>query len=213
MNRHDWFRRTTWTNRDRDEFNEKLNRCKRDNKAQYLRIQSVHLAESGNYHSAIELLDRISNEFPEQTQLAQTFVQKAECYAKLDKMDLTVQNYRLALQVEREFPNVKTNAWVDYPCFIVDRRLTDLYDEALSVLASNSDESSMAFPITRYRYFVARSLIADAQGDRLASRECAIKALAEETAEHSGFRYHPELGLVGTEAKKYHKSLITLAKS
>ena len=44
----DWFRRETWTQEDEAEFFKKLNRAKKSNRAQYLRIQANHLYETRN---------------------------------------------------------------------------------------------------------------------------------------------------------------------
>ena len=72
MSKTDWFRRTAWSDADREDFNARLKRSRGEgNKAQYLRIQAVYLAEAGHHHNAIELLDRLFAEFPQKGQLAQ----------------------------------------------------------------------------------------------------------------------------------------------
>ena len=48
MGSPDWFRRSTWTVTDQQEFRESLNRCRSESgRAQYLRIQAVHLETRG----------------------------------------------------------------------------------------------------------------------------------------------------------------------
>lgn len=84
----DWFRRSSWTARDREEFDARLQRSRGPaNKAQYLRIQALHLAEAGLHTAAIDLLDKLLREFPCRTELASAHQQRAESLAKLRQPD------------------------------------------------------------------------------------------------------------------------------
>src|SRR4051812_44168724 len=42
----DWFRRKSWTETDEEEFFKKLNRARKDGRAQYLKIQAIELVET-----------------------------------------------------------------------------------------------------------------------------------------------------------------------
>jgi hypothetical protein len=98
----DWFRRSSWTDRDQEEFNARLQRSRGEgNKAQYLRIQAFHLAEAGLDAAAIELIDRLITEFPQKTELASAHHQRAESLAKLGQADSAIAEYRATFQVER----------------------------------------------------------------------------------------------------------------
>src|SRR5437660_2551800 len=142
MNREDWYRRSTWTERDRDEFNARLKRSRgAANKAQYLRIQALYLAEAGCHEGAIELLDQMFAEFAERIQLAQAHAQKADSLAKLGQTETAIREYRAALQAERDFPNVRTQAWLDFGWFVVEKQLTALYSEVLQVLEEFRDNA------------------------------------------------------------------------
>lgn len=211
MSRHDWFRRNTWTDQDRREFNAQLERG-RGSKAQFLRIQAGCLAAAGQYAAAIELLDRMFDEFPDEIQLAQGHLQKAESLFRLGKIEPSILEFRLALQAERDFPNVKTQAWVDFPFFIVSQQCTDLFAEAVSVFEEFADESALAFPATRYRYFVVLALVAHANGEQASARQYAKEALAEASKERSGLRYHPTVGLVGARPDDIDQQLRKLAR-
>src|SRR6516165_10699113 len=129
MSQTEWFRRATWTDADREDFNARLKRSRgASSKAQYLRIQALHLAEADHREGAIELLDRLLAEFPDSIDIAQAHAQKAESLAKLGQTEAAIEEYRAALQRERDFPNVQTNAWLDFGWFVVEKRLTHLYD-------------------------------------------------------------------------------------
>jgi len=207
-----WFRRSTWTDLDLNEFNARLKRSRgTGNKAQCLRIQALHLAEAGLHAAAVELLDRLFTEFPDKIQLGQAHLQKAESLDFLGQNELAISEFRAALQADRDFPNVRSQAWLEFAWFIVQRQRTDLYDEVLDVLGEFRDESSLTFAVIEYRYWTVRSFIADSRGDRAGAREFAKRALVEASKEHSGLAHHPKLGLVGSQSKQVEKRLRALA--
>jgi tetratricopeptide (TPR) repeat protein len=214
MSKTEWFRRSTWTDADRQEFHARLNRsCQASNKAQYLRIQALHLAESGHPEAAIELLDQLFVEFPESIDIAQAHVQKAASLAKLGRTEAAIEEYRAALQAQRDRPNVQTNAWLDFGWFVVERALTGLYDEVAMLLEEFRENGGLSFPANEYRYAAIQALLADGHADMPRAREFAKKALAEAAKDHSGMRYHPMLGLVGAERSRFESRLRTLAGS
>jgi tetratricopeptide (TPR) repeat protein len=214
MSQTEWFRRATWSDADREDFNARLKRSRgAGNKAQYLRIQAGHLADAGNHAAAIELLDRLFAEFPQHIELAQTHAQRAESLANLGQFEAAIQEYRVALQTERDFPNVRTNAWLDFGWLVVERQLTDYYDEVSQVLPEFRQEGGLRFPAIEYGYAAIQALLADYRGERARAREFAQQALAEAAKEHSGLRYHPTVGLVGSERNTFANRLRTLAGS
>lgn len=214
MSKTEWFRRTSWSDADRDDFNARLKRSRGEgNKAQYLRIQAAHLAEAGHHADAIELLDRLIAEFPQRIELAQAHSQKAKSLANLGQIDGATHEYRAALQAERDFPNVRTNAWLDFGWLVLEKHLTDFYEEVSQVLKEFRHEGGLTFPATEYRYAAIQSLLADARGEKVRSRDFAKQALAEAAKEHSGLRYHSTLGLVGSAHVTFENRLRILAGS
>lgn len=210
----DWYRRTTWSDRDRDEFNDRLKRSRSARKkAQYLRIQALYLAQSGYHISAIELLDKILTEFPERTELAQAHNQKAESLAQLGQLSSAVDEYRASLAAQRDCPGVRTMAWLDYGCLVVEHQLADLYDEISKVLDEFQDRSGMIFPAQEFRYCLIRAIIAESRNHKDVARRFAVQAIAQASKDHSGFRYHPTVGLVGNEQNKFDAKLKALAES
>ena len=211
MLKTEWFRRSTWTATDRQDFHARLNRSRTAaSKAQYLRIQACHLAEAGYHLPAIELLDLLLDKFPQRTELAQAFGQKAPSLASLGKIDAAVEQFIAALDAERRFPNVKTNAWLEFSLFVAENELSDLYDEIIKVLEEFATPDSLTFPILEYQYWAARSIIANFRDD---TEACifAQRALDAASKEHSGFRYHPKLGLVTRESSQLTERLIKIA--
>jgi tetratricopeptide (TPR) repeat protein len=210
----EWFRRTTWSDADREDFNVRLKRSRgAGNKSQYLRLQAFHLGQAGHHAGAIELLDRLFVEFPDKIQLAQAHAQKADSLAKLGHIEAAIGEYRASLQAERDYPNVCTNAWLDFGWFVLEMQLTPLYDEVARVLEEFRKKDGIKFPAIEYRYTAILALLADERGEKEQAREFAKQALAEAAKEHSGLRYHPTVGLVGSESNGFLNQLMILARS
>jgi tetratricopeptide (TPR) repeat protein len=214
MSKTEWFRRTTWSDADREDFNAHLKRSRgAGNKAQFLRIQACHLADAGRHADAIELLDRLFTEFPQQFELAQSHAQKADCLTALGQIEAAIQEYRAALQAERDYPQVQTNAWLDFGWLVVKSQLSDLYQEVSRVMHEFGDGRGFEFPSVIYACNTIQALLADARGDNARAREFAKQALAEADKDHSGLRNHPRLGLVGPEHHTFERRLKALAGS
>jgi tetratricopeptide (TPR) repeat protein len=152
-------------------------------------------------------------EYPERIQLAQAHAQKADSLAKLGQTEGAISEYRAALEAERDFPNVRTQAWLDFGWFVLEKQLADFYDEASQVLQEFRDEAGLKFPAIEYRYSAIQALLAAAHGEKAMAREFAKQALAEAAKDNSGLRYHPKVGLVGTERGTFENRLRTLAGS
>lgn len=211
----EWFRRSTWTEQDREEFNARLKRSRGDfHKAQYLRIQAVHLAEAGLHAAAIELLDRLLVEFPgDSTQLATAHLQKAKALASLAKSDEVVEEFRAAVQAERDKPNIKTRASTHYAWFVLEHQRANLYDEALQLLTEFRDTQDPTFPVILYAYFAAMAVLTAHKGDTERARDFARRAILEAERTDSGFRHHRKLGLVGAQPAWMEAKLRELAGS
>lgn len=205
----EWFRRTNWTLTDQEEFFTRLGRSRGQfQKAQYLRIQATYL--ENKYPSvSLELLRLVVSEFPEPSQLAQTYLQMAHCHLRLTELDLAIQCFRKALAQEADLPSVLTQAYLDFPVFVVASNRIDLFPEVDCILGDHA--SQLTFPADHYKYHMCRAIIADHNGDGVAASQHASAALSAAAQQHSGFRYHPKVGLVKKQDKTIQKKLVALA--
>jgi tetratricopeptide (TPR) repeat protein len=208
MGREEWFRNKTWDATTEAHFFEKLRRAR--DKAQPLRIQASYLVNR-NPRAALALLDKyfaLGDHFDK----AQAFLDQAEAHLTLGAQEEALQSLKNALQREREFPNLKTRAWSLYALLVAERRLDHLYDSAVQVLRENPLQSH-SFPVDGFRWNAAFALIADAQGLGDHAAEGATKALQFAELMHSGYRYHPDVGLVGSDYDGLKKELRRLVQS
>lgn len=207
MSDRDWFRNEKWDRATELWFFEKLRRAR--DKAQPLRIQARYLVHE-NPKAALALLDQyfaLGDHFDK----AQAYLDQAEAYLTLGQQEEAIQSLRNALERERDFPNLKTEAWSRYALLVGENKLDHLYDDALEVLKKNSVQPQ-AFPLDGFHWNAACALIADGRGLRDDAAKCAYQALKFAELTHSGFRYHPKLGLVGPQYNDLKAKLRRIAE-
>ncbi len=211
---NDWFRKTSWSEADQADYFARLKRSRgAGNKAQYLRIQAIYLEGVGSpelLRSAITLLDKMLGEFPDSIELASAYGQKASCLAKLGELDQALVFYRCALERERRFPHVRTQAYIEFGKLVVENELAQLFDETLAVLDERK-LSEFQFPVEIYQTFGIRAIMAAQKGETEKARALANVALEAAAKTHSGLRYHPTVGLVQDRESKFDKSIETIA--
>lgn len=214
MSNNDWFRKSTWTQEDQDDFFAHLEKV--DNpfhRAQYIRIQALHLQDIGNplmFYSAIKLVELMIEEWPEPSQLAMAYLQKAECLDALGYAEEAIEAFRASLDAERAFPKARTSASLSFGMFAVARERTDLYDEVLAAL----DEFPIieASPEKEYQYFVIKAFTAAYQGDSDKARDYAREAINASQKTYSGTRFDfATLGLVERPESELHNKICDLA--
>lgn len=207
----DWFRRTSWSEHDQREFERRLQHARVHSRAQYLRIQAVHLAEAGNaelLQASIRLADRMLAEYPDDWQVAWVHELRAECYDRSGDMSRAVQCYRQALEAERRRPDVRSNAWLGFGWLAIRHGLTSRYAEAEALLEEFATE--IPFPNQRYRFHSIRAISAAHKGCSTTAQVEAALALKAAAAMHSGFRYHPTVGLVSDASDEVRPRLAAL---
>lgn len=194
MSTDDWHRNAKWDSAIERRFFEKLARAR--DKSQYLRIQATYLAKS-QPEAALSLIEKYFA-LGEHFDHAQALLDQATAYVALGRVQDAVRSMRSALKREKDFPNLKTVAWSEFAMLVATCGLADHFDEAIDVLDDHVSvlTSALTFPKERFNRHAAYALIRAAQGDSGAAKREARKALAAE-ATHSGFRYHPDVGLVG----------------
>jgi tetratricopeptide (TPR) repeat protein len=205
LNRHDWFRNTSWDPEIEAAFFKKLARAK--DKSQYLRIQASTLASSCP-HVALRLLDQYFT-LGEHFDVAQAHVDRASAYLRLGQVDSAILAYEAALAREASHPHLQTQAYLELPFLVATQRLSQHYDRAITLLESH--RSRLMFPVDRFRWSCAVALIRSDQGDHGGAQEAARNALAASSDGTSGFRYHPKVGLVASVDEALHKRLSELA--
>lgn len=215
MSRDDWFRKTTWGEKEKAQFFERLNRSRTDyNKAQYLQIQAHHLqnAKPPFYTEAIELLDYLLEHYPHPSQLASAYMQKAQCLEALGKISQAKDAYLLSLTAEDTPSGVKTTVPLDFAMFVARHSISELYDKAIEALTQDNIKMLTLFPAGQYQACAALAIIADKRGNKREACIFAQKALEVAQIKKPVLSYHPTVGLVNTPDEKIQKRLERIAR-
>lgn len=194
MSRDDWFRNRRWDDEIAAQFEAKLKRARR--KGQYLRLQACMLAKS-EPNVALRLLDRYFAQQDERFADAQAYVDRATALLTLGRVDEALDSYDEALRTEAKFPNVLTQAYIELPYVASVRGVQNRYGRALEILEEH--RRRLMFPVDHFKWNAAQAIIAGASGSREKAREFANAALEFAAKDNSGFRYHPNVGLVSDE--------------
>lgn len=194
----DWFRKKAWSKEDESDFFQRLGRARRSGRAQYLKIQSIELLQTGKsaFLSVAEsLLHKVLEEYPED------LFEKSSVLHTLGDIEKQRENwskaldfYKQALSVEQEFPQVKTQAYLDFSELVVKTKHTSSYVYAKELILERA--GGFLFPVENYKAYSILSIISHFEGDK--DRAVQYAKLAEEsaTAETSGLSYHKHLGIV-----------------
>src|SRR6267142_2646735 len=124
----DWFRRKTWTDSDRQEFEATLGRARRPGRA---------------------LCD-----YPDDVvERAPALHQKADCLWRLGDTRAAIEAYRDTFRAEETTRRVGTGAWLEFSMRVVREGMADLYREVEALLERRAqDPSSLTFPVQKYQF-------------------------------------------------------------
>lgn len=201
MARDDWFRNTEWNLEIEASFVVKLKRAR--DKAQYLRIQACTLANK-RPDVALHLLEQYFS-LGEHFDHAQAHVDRATAHLALGSFEEAIRSYEAALATEEKRPNLKTQAYLGLPFVIATQGIKWRYEQALNILTEH--KSRLTFPIDHFCWHTAHSLIYAELGNAPDAQAHAVRALEAADKQHSGFRYHPSVGLVGDSYDGIRKKL------
>jgi len=209
----EWYRRKTWAEKDETEFFAKLNRARKDNRAQYLKIQAIELIQTkgGRQLRAAEiLLNKVLSEYPDnRIEKSQTLNSLGEIYIIYENFDKALNYFKQALDFEKEYPNVKTTAYLNFSETVVRTGKYDLYDEVENILTKELNNNGLFFPVQKYVAFSVLSVIYEHKGDKQKSEIYGKYADENATTETNGL-WNPrkrKFGVV-TKRKKWLDKLI-----
>lgn len=220
MGQHDWYRNMTWTEEVRKAFFDRLGRSRTTyNKAQYARIQASYLQETGkkkNIQAAIELLDLMTEQWPEPSELSTAYLQKALCFEDLGMNKQAIEAYHKSMKVEEESKKLRVGACLHFGWFVIKKGLKKYYDEVLSSIQNKEThqqiEPFLIWPNYQYKYAAIFAIILNRKGEKEAARRFAVRALEAMDTKESPFSYHKKEGLVTEPNKKVVKQLKKIAR-
>lgn len=193
-----WYRKRTWSKADEAAFYGKLGRARKWSRAQYLKIQGIELLEAYDDSllcAAEGLLLQVLNDYPDNLfERAATLHVLADLELRRNDQVRALDYLERTLDTERLFPQVKTQAYLDYSELVVKRKLVERYEAVENLLKERA--TMIMFPVEKYKAYSILSIICAFEGKEALASQYATLAHQNATAETSGFRYHRSLGLV-----------------
>ena len=194
----DWYRRKTWTKTDEEEFFAKLNRARKDGRAQYLKIQAIELIETKDkklLKVAENLLLKMLTEYPDDDfNKGSALHSLGDIYKLRDDFQNAIKYYKQALDFEKIYPNVITQAYLDYSELVVKTGGTASFNDVEQILLER--QPTLLFPIEKYKVNSLLSVINKQNKRHNEAKRFAVLADQSANAETSGLRYHKYLGVV-----------------
>lgn len=194
----DWYRRKTWTKTDEEEYFAKLSRARKDGRAQYLKIQAIELVETKDpklLDAAELLIQKLFADYPDdKLERSSSLETLGDIYKLRQQFDKAIEFYKQAVEFETTYPNVQTQAYLEYAELVVKLKKQDEFDFAKQIVSKRV--SGSIFPIEKYKAFSILAIISNFKGDKEKAKEYAVLADKYASAETSGLRYHKHLGIV-----------------
>jgi tetratricopeptide (TPR) repeat protein len=194
----DWYRRKTWTKTDEEEYFAKLGRARKDGRAQYLKIQAIELVATKDpklLDVAELLIQKLFADYPDdKLERSSSLETLGDIYKYRQQFDKAIEFYKEAVLFEKAYPNVQTQAYLEYSELVVKLKKQDEYDVAEQIVSKRV--KGLMFPIEKYKAFSILSIISNFKGDKEKATEYAALADKNASAETSGLRYHKYLGII-----------------
>jgi tetratricopeptide (TPR) repeat protein len=205
----DWYRKTTWTTEDENEFFLKLKKSQKHNRPQYLRIQASTLNDTNNSKLlivALNLLEKYFTDYPDDKfDRSLAFKLNGDIYYKIKKYDIALENYKNAIDFEKSYLQIKTDAYLNYSELVIQLNRTDLFENVETILLEQTEK--LDFPKNKYIKNAVLSIVYKHKNNE--EKANYYKALADEAANAAGsdFRWHKKMGLV-EERNKFLEKLM-----
>lgn len=206
----EWYRKTTWTKTDEEEFWGKIKRSRSPyNKSQFIRLQAYelyHTKKSKLVKVAELLLLKLLAEYRDDSQVGSAYDLLGNIYCEYGDFEKAISYYKDAIDFESVYPNSTTNAYLNYSELIVKNGKIESYNYVEELLEIRLKH--ITFPFQFYTAYSILSIINKHNGN--IDKAVLYAALANDNAakESSGFRYHKTLGLV-TERDRELDNLVT----
>ena len=194
----EWFRKKSWTENDKEHFFTKLKRARKDNRAEYLRIQAVELIETDKpklLEVAESLLTQMLTEYPDEDfSIASALDSLGDIYQKQNKLEKAIEFYKKSVDFEKKYPNMKTQSYLGYSELIIKTNKTDQFDFVKRIILERYND--IFFPIEKYKTSSILSIIYQRENRTELADKYANIAEQNANKETSGLRYHKYLGIV-----------------
>ncbi len=175
--RNDWYRKTTWTSRDAEDFFANLDRSGTDiHRAKYLKIQALCLKDASHFHEALGLAELAIEKFP-QRETTQIRKLRAECLWALGFRDDALEAYRSAFEAQRAQRSIDCHVGLAFAEAFHDVDDGAYRGELLDLLREEVAQPWSFGPMLEFRYSLMFARLFSGLGDTGSAAKWADRAL------------------------------------
>jgi tetratricopeptide (TPR) repeat protein len=194
----EWYRNKIWSKDIEELFFNKLNRARKDGRAQYLKIQAIELIETKEellLDIAETLLHKMLLEYPEDNfEKSSALNSLGDIYKLKAEPEKAMEHYRRSVDFEEIYPKVLTQSYLEYAELLVIHQKIDQYTFIEELLLKRLIGS--IFPIEKYKVYTILTALNLYKKDTEKARQFQLLADENANAQTSGLRYHKYLGVV-----------------
>jgi hypothetical protein len=205
----DWFRQKSWNDEIEGNFFKKLARARIQLRPQYLKIQAIELIATQNptaLAAAEMLLQQFLADYPDnKIDRSASFKCLGDIYKLRGELMPSLEYYKKAIEYEAIYPNVQTDAYLDFAEIVIKLEKEALYPLVLSLILSRVENNP--FPIEKYRSYSFLAIISFRKGELGPADQYSSLAAQSASTKQSDFYYHRDLGIV-SEKEKWIESLL-----
>jgi tetratricopeptide (TPR) repeat protein len=205
----DWYRNKVWSKEIENEFFYKLQKARKYNRAQYLKIQAIELIETNKLDLlkvAESLLKTVLEEYPEnKIEQSTTLNSLGDIYRIRKEYDTAIEYYKKALDFEKIYPNVLTQAYLNFAELILKTEKYELFNYVQELILPRIDK--LLFPVEKYKVFTILSIINQKKGNSVQAEKYFKIANDNAELKTSSLRYHRYLGIVKNRDNSLEKLL------
>jgi len=197
----DWYRSADWDDAAQGEFARRLARARAGNRVQYRRIKAIALIRSGDPARQAAGAGLLEEHLADATVYAYertlAHVLLADLARSRGDLAAAEAHVREALRISGpDGSGTSGEEEILLAEILLERGGRERVEEAQALLDRRADDRPSLFVRSRHRLYVAQTRASLALGDRKKATEWARAALDAASAQPSGLRYHPTLGLV-----------------
>jgi len=194
----DWFRDPGWDRATRDQFEERLNRARIGNRAQYLRIKALALRDAGELRGAKELLNRVLSDYPKSMDSGFCLELLGDIGREEGSAEAAESNYREVISRWPDLNGTTGMVEVSLAEVLTESADPESHEEALRLLDSALKRGRM-MNSDLFRWNIALARVAEQLGDAETVSRAAKTALSL-TKVGPQFPRHPTVGLARPDA-------------
>ncbi|MCC7522671.1 hypothetical protein IT407_02640 [Candidatus Uhrbacteria bacterium] len=217
MTSRNWYRKTTWSKADQEDFEKHFSRARGVTKPQALTIQAHHLIHDIGTRDAINagigLIDRMLKDYSADFENARAYDFLGDANERLGNFDSALVAYSLSLDAQRKCPGITGQVHLSFGDLVARLKIKERYEEALNALKEFGSNDQLTQK-TRFMHESILARILYDLGEAEKAKLHALNALKSAYVADQFFTKEKGIGKLSNEDyRKLEKEIRQIANS